>query len=478
MRKNKLYLFLLLMLLVLLSCQTLSPTAEPTNTSNIEPAEASATAVVSYPPQFGTSIGDPFITELGNTGYDMQHYHIHILIDPGKRGYLEASLTGEALSTQDGLNGISLDFIGYNVQQTSVNGEVVEFSRKGDKLLLFFKTPMMLDEPFTFNIDYRGSAALRQSLYVPFADTIGPFFPSEENMFIVSEPDGARFWLPCNDHPRDKATYRYEITVPAEFTAVANGLLLSQDEVGDKRVFIWQHDYPMATYLATIAVGLYHSMESTTADGTLLRDYYFPEIAAEAAAAQAISAEAIPYLSDMLGAYPFEAYGHTTIDASGFALETQTMVMMASHMLQEHVIVHELTHMWFGDWVSLDSWGEMWRNEGFATYFEWMWMGRHDPVAWQKEMDELSLTISQNNELQPLNALSPDNLFGYESYVKGAVVVHNLRKEMGDEAFFDGLQRYFERYGGGTASDGQFIAVMEEAAGRSLTDFFQQWLAQ
>lgn len=478
MRKSKLIFFSLTLLVSLLSCQNLTPTKEPTNTLVIPPTQAPPTATVNYPMEFGTSIGDPFTPELGNMGYDMQHYDIDIHIDPAQQEQLEAIVTGEAVSTQDDLIGISLDFIGYNIHQTTVNGEVVEFTREGDKLFLYFDSPMALDQPFTFSVEYDGPAALRQSPYVPFADSIGPFFPTERNMFIVSEPDGARFWLPCNDHPRDKATFRFEVTVPDDFSAAANGLLLSEEQVGDEKLFIWQHDYPMATYLATIAVGPYERLEGATPDGIILREYFFEENRAEAEEAMVITAEAIDYLSDMLGPYPFEAHGHATIDASGFALETQTMVMMASHMMQENVIVHELTHMWFGDWVSLDSWGEMWRNEGFATYFEWMWMAKDDLDAWEVEMDELTQSIAQNEDLEPLDALTPENLFGYEAYVKGAVVVHNLRKEIGDEAFFTGLQRYFKLYGGGVASDEQFIEVMEEAAGHSLQGFFQTWLSE
>jgi aminopeptidase N len=157
-------------------------------------------------------------------------------------------------------------------------------------------------------------------------------------------------------------------------------------------------------------------------------------------------------------------------------METQTMVLLDTRMIDQDTIIHEMAHMWFGDWVSLDSWGEMWRNEGFATYFQWYYPYRDDPEAFESFMELRTQDVLSQPNLEALNDLTPINLFGYEAYIKGGVAVHALRQEMGDEAFFAGLRNYFELYGGGTASDAQFKAVMEEAAGISLDGFFAEWI--
>lgn len=408
----------------------------------------------------------------------MGHYDIRIDIDPERVNWLDAQVSIEATSKTDWLGEIALDFIGYQVKEVQVDGVPAEFARQNDKILILLNEPAPRDTPFTLEITYGGEAELRQSRFVTFDPTIGPFFPEGESFYILSEPDGARFWLPCNDHPRDKATFRFEIRVPDGYTAASNGLLMDTIDGDEWDTFIWQHDFPMATYAATIAVDKYQVLEYESEDGIQMRHYFTPARQDAAAATSAITDQALPWMEEMLGPYPFEAYGHVTVDASGVAFESQTMVVVANYMLSERVVVHELAHMWFGDWVSLDSWGEMWRNEGFATYFEGMWQLQDDPQTFNQIMDELSVELFEDESLEALNQLSPNNLFGDESYYKGAVVVHQLRREIGDEAFFNGLQQYFQQYGGSTASDQEFITVMEEAAGQQLDEFFEYWLSE
>lgn len=469
-------LFSLLPLVLCSSCQ--QSVQEPTLTQEtvITPTKASTLASTPLTSPATPSIGDPFAPELGSSDYDVQHYDIQIDIDPAQVNQLKADVIIQAVSKTDGLRKIALDFIGYQVKGVLVNGETAEYSRNDDKLLVLLPESLPADTPFSVEVGYSGLADLRQSRYVTFEATIGPFFRQGESFFILSEPDGARFWLPCNDHPRDKATFRFEVGVPHGYTAVSNGLLLKSMQGKDWDTFIWQHDYPMATYAATIAVDKYEVLEYETENGTIMRHYFTPARQDAAAAMSAVIDEALPWMEQMLGTYPFEAYGHVTVDASGVAFESQTMVVMANYMLSERVVVHELAHMWFGDWVSLDSWGEMWRNEGFATYFEDMWMLRDDPAAFKRMMDDRTQKLYDDESLEALGRLSPGNLFGLESYDKGAVVVHQLRQEVGDEAFFSGLQQYFQLYGGGTASDEDFINVMEEAANKELDEFFDDWL--
>ena len=261
--------------IILAACQPVSPTAAtpqsaPTRTDTALPPTPTPEPVI---PE--SSIGDAFSPELGNMGYDVQRYDIQISIDPAQINHLEAGVTISAITTVDYPGEISLDFIGYQVKTVQVDGETVEFQRSQDKLAILMPELFTKDTPFTVYIEYSGEADLRQSVYVPFVDTIGPFFPDGESMFIVSEPDGARFWLPCNDHPRDKAIFHYEISVPQGYTAAANGQLVDEKENEEESTFTWEHNYPMATYLATIAVGKYQKMYTTTDEGIELRDYYF-----------------------------------------------------------------------------------------------------------------------------------------------------------------------------------------------------------
>ena len=428
----------------------------------------------------GRSIGDPYIPELGNTGYNVQRYTLRLALDPAQK-YIRGTTTIEAVSALHGLSELSLDFIGYDVSTVLVNGTPAEYRREGKKLVITLPGLLSAEESFSMAVEYEGQPVEEQSPYLRFVEHLGLHYPDQQSLFIIDEPDGARYVFPANDHPRDKATFRFELIVPQGLTAVANGRLLNTEAaaLADGRngtLFIWEHNYPMATYLAVIAAGEYERVDNTSPQGIPIRHYVFPDSLADHAAADVITGEALDWMSGLFGPYPFEAYGHVTANVSGASLETQSMVLLSANMIGQRTIAHEMAHMWFGNWVSLDSWGEMWRNEGFATYVQTMWETQDDPEALELQIEGFRSAVEGNNKSYPLGNPPTEFLFDFNIYVGGAVAVHELRQEVGDEAFFAGLRLYFERYGGGTASDSEFQAVMEEASGQSLDAFFAQWL--
>jgi aminopeptidase N len=428
----------------------------------------------------GRSIGDPYIPELGNTGYDVQRYTIRLALDPARK-YIQGTTTIEAVATLHGLSELSLDFIGYQVSTVLVNGIQAQSRRESRKLVITLPSLLSNGQSFTMAITYEGEPIEETSLYLRFVDHLGFHYPTQDSLFVIDEPDGARYVFPANDHPRDKAIFRFELLVPEGLTAVANGRLLSSESATltdgqDGTLFIWEHNFPMAPYLAIVAVGRYQRVDDTSPQGILIRHYIFPETRADHDAADAITGEALDWMGSLFGTYPFEAYGHVTAHVTGASLETQSMVLMASSMIGQRTIAHEMAHMWFGDWVSLDSWGEMWRNEGFATYVQIMWETGDDPEALELQIEGYRAAVEANDKIYPLGNPPVEYLFDYNVYFGGAVAVHELRQEMGDDAFFAGLRLYFQRYGGGSASDAQFQAVMEEAAGKSLSAFFAQWI--
>jgi aminopeptidase N len=448
--------------------------AEPTATpSPLPPAT---------PVSGDSSIGDAYTPELGNTGYEVQHYTVSLALDPATP-FVAGTTTIDAVTTVDNLGRLSLDFVGFTIEGVTVDGTAVAYERADDKLVIELPQPPAPGTSFSIVVAYSGEAVQRPSPYLGFVAHLGLTYPGRDTLFVIAQPDGARFWFPANDHPRDKATFRFEYTVPQGLTAVANGRLVAvrpHETMPDGRPaeeFVWEHDYPMATYLALAAVGPYRRLDGMTQAGVPLRDYVFPELQSEFLQATAVTGEAMAWMSDLFGPYPFEAYGHATVYVPNVSMETQTMVLLSHRMMTEGTVIHELAHIWFGNWVSLDSWADMWRNEGFATYVTLLWETRDDPEALALQVAALEAAVAEQQSPYPLNNLPPHLLFSFDSYIKGAVVVHNLRVEMGDDAFFSGLRTYFERFGGGTASHADFQAVMEEAAGFSLDDFFSHWFA-
>lgn len=459
-----------------------APTPATSDTTSTGDSGA-ACDVTAQPPDRGTlpsdpehaSIGDPYAPELGNQGYDVQRYTLALALDPTQPRDVCGTVTIEAIAVE-ALTEFALDFIGFGIQRVTVNGVEAEFIRTAGKVVIQPDAPLAAGDAFSVQVQYAGQTVQTQSRYAPFEESLGLFFPSAQNLYALSEPDGSRYWFPCNDHPRDKALFRFEITTPRGLMAVANGLLIDEIDNGDTTTWVWEHGDPMATYLATVAVGDYVEVQNEIVNGVALRSYALPASASSLEVELVRTADAIEWMETMVGPYPFEAYGYVTVESFGVTLENQSMVVLSIYMIDQAVLVHELAHMWFGDHVSLDTWGDMWRNEGFATYFEYLWGYRDDPAGFDAEMDSLVDFVNSNTGFEPLTDLTPANLFGYESYVKGAALLHALHGEVGETAFFDGLRLYLERHGGGTATNEDFIDAMEEASGENLSAFFDVWL--
>ncbi len=462
------------------SAATTAPTTAPTAV----PTTAAAAAVEGA--AGGRSIGDPYIPEIGNTGYDVQRYTVRLQLDPAvKQVYGETTI--EAVGTLENLAELSLDFSGFEIRAvTDGSSNNLNYSRESDKLIVELPAPIAEGASFILDIQYAGEPTFEPSKYVPFIPSLGLQYPPPEqpggSLYIVSEPDGAHYVFPCNDHPRDKAAFRFELTVPAGMAGAANGVLVeSQNAVsaafGDGQtgdLYVWEENYPMATYLATAAVGPYERIEATSPNGIPLRSYAFADQKQAFEDKQPVIGEALDWMSETFGPYPFDTFGYAQVMALGASLETQTLVILDTQS-SESTMVHEMSHMWFGDWVSLDSWQDIWRNEGFATYIAWMWAARGDPNVLEQQVKQVQLMYENNPSDHPLNDPPPEQMFGMDSYYRGALLVNDLRQAMGDQAFFQGLQSYLQQYGGGTASFEQFKAVMEDAAGQPLDGVFGEY---
>ena len=468
------------------------PAAEPT-IAQIEPAVESATEVPVKATEIlptvidkeavilneeNASAGDTYIPDIGNRGYDVQQYHLNITLDPGTY-WVEGLMSIDLTSTQDNLLQISFDLVDLNVSEVLIDGDPADqYFLLKKKLFVDFVEPADKGSAHTIAIKYNGKPVQEQSDYVPFIDNLGIQF-RENMLYVISEPDGARYWMPVNDHPRDKAGYHMEITVPEKFVAVSNGVLNETIENGNTTTYIWDNEEPIASALVTIAVGEYQRVDGKSPNGIPLRSYVTKQSVDEFTDMQPLIGEMIDWMGEQFGTYPFTEFGYVEVSDIGASLETQSMVIMSERSLFiESVLSHEMSHMWFGDWVNLDSWSEVWRNEGFATYIALMWKYRDNKAGLDEYMQEVDDVINDTSSGFPLNNPPAEEMFGRDSYDKGALLVHNLRNEIGDEAFFTGLQNYFNQYGGGSASDAQFQDIMEEAAGVSLDSFFTEWFTE
>jgi len=429
------------------------------------------------------TLGDPLTPALGNSGIDVQRYELDLAFDlKARRLSGTAALTVRAAADQ--LRSFGLDAYRLAVEQVTLGGAPISFVVKEHKLLIELPTPLPYGAEFTVAIRYSAQPQPFTSRFIPFFQ-IGMFF-AENQVSVLDQPDGAHTWFPCNDHPLDRAAYDFRLTAPQPLEAVANGTLLSVEDAGlGARTFHWRMDAPMSTYLATVAIADYEVVEGQTPDGIALAHYVYPGAQAAAETVFGATADAIALLEGYFGPYPYPSYGHVVVPQEGMALETQTLTTMPASVLRGSptevygLLVHELAHQWLGNAVTLDNWADIWLNEGFASYAEWLAReARFGAETAQAARSFSEQMLISDRRVTPLIAPAPDETFGVASYDKGAWVLHMLRRTIGDEAFFRLLRAYAGTFRDRPVDTPAFWRLVEEVSGQDLAWFFDQWLLQ
>jgi aminopeptidase N len=456
---------------------------EPPTAAVIEPSvtpESSTPEIETQPGAPGA--GDSLYPNLGNGGYDVQHYTLDLTVNDIATSALSGKAIIEARATQN-LSSLNLDFIGFEITSLMVNGAPADFERSKQELTLTPSTPLIEGEPFTVEVQYQGVPGEMDSIAIPIQTGWITF---DGGSFVLSEPDGAASFYPVNDHPLDKATYVFRVTVPEPFEAAANGVLTETIDNGETTTFTFEARDPMASYLATINIDEFDLETSQSENGVPIRNYYPTGSMEEMRKPFERQGEMIDHFSDLFGAYPFEVYGALVIDFEfGAALETQTLSIFSKAMIDtrrpegsESVVAHELAHQWFGDSVSLADWRDIWLNESFATYAQGLWtehtQGREALDEWIKRV--YAFVLEERESMSPPGEPPANRLFNAGVYYWGALCLHALRLEVGDETFFEILKTYHERFANVNARTADFIAVAEEVSGKELMAFFDSWL--
>jgi aminopeptidase N len=427
-------------------------------------------------------IGDSLYPNFGNGGYDVQHYMLDLTVNNVVASNLDGITTVKARATQN-LDRFNLDFIGFEITKIMVNGQPADFRRSRQELTIIPSTALAENETFTVEVQYQGSPEEMDSVALPIQTGWVTF---DGGSFVLSEPDGAASFFPVNDHPLDKATYTFRVTVPKPYEVAANGVLTDTIDNGKTATFIFEVRDPMASYLATVNIDEFDVETSQAENGVPIRNYYSTGLPEDIRKPFEHQDEMLVYFSDIFGPYPFEVYGALVIDTEfGAALENQTMSIFGIDMVDpnhlvdtQQVIAHELAHQWFGDSISLADWRDIWLNESFATYAQGLWTerteGREALDEWIKEV--YGFVLENHEHMSPPGEPSADELFNPGVYSWGALSLHALRLEVGDEVFFQILKSYQEKHKGGNATTADFIAVAEEVSGKELSAFFDSWL--
>ncbi|MFJ2025954.1 M1 family metallopeptidase [Streptomyces sp. NPDC087897] len=422
-----------------------------------------------------TGLRDPYFPGLGNGGYDVTHYGLKLDVDP-VAGHLRGTATITARATRH-LSAFHLDLAGLHVESASVEGRPAAVNRAGKELTIrpgaAVEDRLREGRTFTTVVRYAGSPQALTD-----ADGVQEgWLPTADGSVALGEPTGSMAWFPGNHHPSDKAAYDIEVTVPEPLTAVSNGELVSRRTVNGRTAFHWRTAEPMATYPATVAVGEFTVRRSRTPDGVRLLTAVDPESEAASEDVLAEIPAVLTWAAERFGPYPFASAGAIVEreEDAAYALETQNRPFFPGPP-DTALLVHELAHQWFGDSVTPKSWRDMWLNEGFATYAEWLWAADHDGVPVEESFAE-AYEDEANWAFPPAGPPSASDLSAPPVYGRGAMVVHRIRRTMDDDgAFFALVRGWTEKYRHGNASTDDFTAYVEEETGQDLTALWDAWL--
>ncbi|GAB2576606.1 M1 family metallopeptidase [Microlunatus antarcticus] len=437
------------------------------------PVATVAPAAAPAPVAGGTTVNDSLFPEIGNTGYDVRHYKIALAYAPD--GSVKATTTIEAKADKK-LSSFSLDLEGLEVDRVRVEGRDATFARTGTKLVV---TPAKAaGGTFTVVVKYHGKP-------VTHIDPDGAqdgWVPSKTGATALSEPVGAQTWFPNNNTPRDKATFDVALTVPKKLAAASNGVLRSRKTSGGRTTWSWRQKQPMATYLSLAAIGDFDVYRSTVKlqHGRKITAWSFVQPSLGKAEAQRkLLPKVLAFSEKQYGRYPFDGTGMVIQDLGvGYALETQTRPFFDG-VPDDSTLVHELAHQWFGDSVTPRDWGDIWLNEGFATYAEANWAAEHGgPTTWQAFQKTYDGNDASSDLWKPApNALEdPADLFGEPVYTRGGLTLEALRHRIGDAKMKTLLRAWSKNQAGRSVRTSQFVALAEKVSDQDLGWFFRSWL--
>ncbi|WP_405950741.1 M1 family metallopeptidase [Streptomyces prunicolor] len=433
-------------------------------------------AASSAPTPGADGIGDSYFPQLGNGGFDARHYTLDVAYNPDT-DRLDGRTTLTARATQN-LSSFDLDLQKLEVTRVQVNGRPAQFTRTGDELRITPRDSLRKGRDFTVTVTYGGVPEPLNGPIV-FGSDYG-WMKTTDGVFVACEPNAASTWFPSSDHPSDKATYDIRIKAPKGLTGVSNGRLVSTYDKGGSTYTHWRESKPMATYLATATIGKFDVQTGTTPGGTPIYVAIDPVLAnSNSVDVYAVTAAATDYWSQVFGPYPFEETGAIVDDMpeAGFSLEVQSKPAYSA-VRSESTIVHELAHQWFGDSVSVAHWKDIWLNEGFATYAQWLWTEHqgtrtaHDSFLAGYNSRPADSSFWQTVVADPQR----DTMFASAVYQRGAMTLQMLRERIGDTAFFKLLPAWTKLHRYGNASTAEFIKLAEKISGRQLDDLFQTWL--
>lgn len=426
---------------------------------------------------------------------DIMHIALTLYLDMAQKT-VHGTCATTVQAIREGVTSLTLDAVDLQIAQVrQTNGEELQYDYDGQRLMVYFTPALGRGKETIIEVDYSVTKP-RLGLYFIAPDAAYPDKPVQ--VWTQCQDEDARYWFPCFDAPHEKATTAITITVPQPYFALSNGELLAteRDEAAGTITYHWLQDQPHSTYLITLVVGDF-SEHTELVNKLPVQWYVQPGREADGQRAFGDTLAMVRFFSAKLGVpYPWNKYAQIAVTDFVFGgmenTGTTTQTDLTLHDERAHLdfssnglVAHELAHQWFGNLLTCKHWSHAWLNEGFATYFDALFLEHH------KGVDEFRYAMYQNakhyfredaeNYRRPLVTnvyTEPIDLFDHHLYEKGSLVLHMIRYLLGDNLFWQAMQHYVSANEYQVVETIDLERAIEAVSGRNLQAFFKQWIYQ
>ncbi|MCA1640472.1 MAG: hypothetical protein LC785_00500 [Acidobacteria bacterium] len=427
-------------------------------------------------------------------GWRPVHYEVSLAFDDRLSEVTRAEAKITVLILRDGIGTVDLDFGEMIVDGVSVGGAPARYERPPGRLDVSLARPARRGEKLVISVSYHGRP--KDGLILT-KDKDGNPSATGDNW-----PDRLHHWIPSLDHPSAKASVNFHITTPPDAVAVANGRLVGAGAGTRETDWLYVEPRPIPPYCMIVVVARDELIEPRTPVSKTVAPLIYYVARSDRAFAEKGFAAAPPsleYFSRLIAPYPYEKLAHIVGATRYGGMENSGAIVYASTLFDPRpaepvsrrfgirrglveVVAHETAHQWFGDAVTPATWADLWLSEGFATYFAGLFVERYEgAAAFREYMSRAAGTYLRyektrrapvhDRETEDLNKLLNAN-----NYQKGAWILHTLRSQLGDAAFFRGIRAYYRAHKDGNATTEDLRAALERASGRDLREFFARWV--
>lgn len=421
-----------------------------------------------------------------NEAIDIKHYSFRLELNDTTN-----TIAGEAivwLSVKKPFSSFELDLINHNgqhgmrVAQVLMNAAPVKFEHQNNRLKIQLPVQASINAVLPFTIRYSGIPAdgliISQNRY------------GDRTFFGDNWHDRARHWLPCIDHPYEKASVEFIVTAPQEYAVIANGIKREESYLDKNRKLThWHEEADLSTKVMVIGVARFAVQHVAMVDQISVESWVYPQNRLEGFHDYAPAVPILNFFIGHIGPYSYRKLANVQSTTRYGGMENASNIFYYEKSITgkggiDDLIAHEIAHQWFGNSASEKDWHHVWLSEGFATYLTHVYYeskhGKEKLAERLKNDRNEIISYCRKSPAPVINTAETDysRLLTTHVYQRGAWVLHMMRQEVGDTAFWEGLRKYYRTYQNSNALSSDLQRIMEETSGKKLDSFFRQWLTR